>query len=91
MYIMASDSDVDALSITSTAIAKLQSKLPQYVVNCFVAASYDSLEVVADVDVQDLRAIQTFVSEQYPKYSHNGQAQTHKISTRTPEENFKVC
>ena len=77
---MASDSDVDALSITSTTIAKLQSKLPQYVVNCFEAAGYDSLEVIADVDVQDLREIETFVLEQYPndpKYSHNGQAQTH--------------
>ena len=47
-------------------VTALQAKLPRYIVNCFLAAGYDTLEVIADVDDDCLQEIEQFISEQYP-------------------------
>ena len=63
------DSDVDdmlASDPTSEAIPMMQAKLPKYVVNGFLAAGYDTLEVIADLDEDSLQEIEQFISENYP-------------------------
>ena len=55
------DSDVDnmlASDPTSEAIPVMQAKLPKYVVNVFLAAGYDTLEVIADIDEGSLQEIE---------------------------------
>lgn len=63
---IALDSDVDDSDHTSEAIPAMQAKLPKYVVNGFLAAGYDTLEVIADLDEDSLQEIEQFISENYP-------------------------
>ena len=64
---MDSDSDdTPACDVSSMAVTALQAKLPRYIVNCFLAAGYDTLELIADVDDDCLQEIEQFISEQYP-------------------------
>ena len=64
--------------LAEEAIIMMQSKLPEYVVNCFVASGYDTLSVIADMDVssnQDssFNKIEDFINSEYPgdpKYIH---------------------
>ena len=63
------DFDVDdmlASDPTSEAIPAMQAKLPKYVVNGFLAAGYDTLEIIADLDEDSLQEIEQFISENYP-------------------------
>ena len=43
----------DAESLTTAALMLMKKYLPEYIVNCFVAAGYDILDVIADMDVSD--------------------------------------
>lgn len=57
--------------LTKEAIAEMKAWLPQYVVNCFEAAGYDTLAVIADMDVSDqpgnsLDEIEQFITSAYP-------------------------
>jgi hypothetical protein len=61
----------DAESLTTAALMLMKKYLPEYIVNCFVAAGYDTLDVIADMDVSDkpgntLEEIATFIAKEYP-------------------------
>lgn len=60
------DNTLAASDPTSEAIPVMQAKLPKYVVNAFLAAGYDTLEVIADIDEGSLQEIEQFISESYP-------------------------
>ena len=51
---------------TSEAIPVMQAKLPEYIVNGFLAAGYDTLELIADLDEGSIQEIEQFISENYP-------------------------
>lgn len=58
----------------------MKESLPAYIVNCFVAAGYDTLAVIADMDVTDspgnsIEIIEDFINREFPNnqlYSRNG-------------------
>ena len=57
--------------LTKEAIAKMKARLPEYVINCFEAAGYDTLAVIADMDVSaqpgnSLDEIEKFIGDTYP-------------------------
>ncbi len=57
--------------LTQEAITEMTAKLPEYVVNCFEAAGYDTLDIIADADVSNkpgnsIEEIEKFISETYP-------------------------
>jgi hypothetical protein len=61
----------DTESLTTAALMLMKKYLPEYIVNCFVAAGYDTLDVIADMDVSDkpgntLEEIATFIAKEYP-------------------------
>lgn len=69
------DSPVDTCAsdklLTQEAITEMRAKLPEYVVNCFEAAGYDTLAIIADADVSNkpgnsIEEIEKFISETYP-------------------------
>ena len=61
------------------AVSLMKDCLPEYVVNCFLAAGYDVTEVIAAMDVSEspgnsIESIENYISERYPKdprYSNN--------------------
>ena len=60
------------------AIKIMRRKLPEYVVNCFVAAGFDTLEVIADMDTSgkpgnSLQLVEDFINNEHPgdpKFTH---------------------
>lgn len=61
--------------LTTEAIAVMKAKLPQYIVNCFEAAGYDTLDVIADMDVSDqsgnsLDEIENFINTTFPNNAY---------------------
>ena len=60
------------------AIKIMRTNLPEYVVNCFVAAGFDTLEVIADMDTSgepgnSLQLIEDFINNEHPgntKFTH---------------------
>ena len=49
----------------------MKKSLPSYVVKCFTAAGFDTLEVIAKMDVSDhpgnsIEQIEQFISDEYP-------------------------
>lgn len=58
--------------------SKLEKELPQYIVNCFLAAGYDSFEVIAEMNASNkpgnsIDCIEEFINEQHPgenEYTH---------------------
>ena len=53
------------------AIKIMRTNLPEYVVNCFVAAGFDTLEVIADMDSSgepgnSLQLIEDFINNEHP-------------------------
>ena len=58
-------------SLTKEACALMQRKLPEYVVNCLVAAGYDTLDVIAEMDVSydpgnSIQVIEDFIAKEHP-------------------------
>ena len=58
-------------SRTLEAISLMQAKLPGYVLNSFLAAGFDTLEVIADMDVScepgnSLQLIEEFIHNEHP-------------------------
>ena len=45
----------------------LHSKLPNYIVNCFITAGYDTMDVVKGIDDQKLNDIEEFINKHFPK------------------------
>ena len=43
------------------------SKLPQYIVNCFITTGYDNLEVIREINEQKLNDIEEFINKHFPK------------------------
>ena len=70
------DSEDDAQNhsdeaLTREALTMMRMKLPEYIVNRFVAAGYDTLDVIAEMDMSDkpgnsLQLIEEFIAKEYP-------------------------
>ena len=43
----------DAESLTKVAVLFIRKNLPEYIVNCFLAAGSDTLPIIAEMDVSD--------------------------------------
>ena len=56
-------------------ISLLHSKLPQYIVNCFITTGYDTLEVIREINEQKLNDIEEFINKHFPKNDKYGTAQ----------------
>lgn len=48
------------------ALVAMKSKLPEYVIESFVASGYDTLPIIAIVQCNTLTIIEDFVNSQYP-------------------------
>ena len=49
-----SDKGEEKSSAEADLISLLHSKLPQYIVNCFITTGYDTVAVIKDIDDQKL-------------------------------------
>ena len=63
--------DLSDESLVREAVTMMRRNLPEYVVNCFVAAGYDTLDIIAEMDVSDkpgnsLQVIEEFIAKEYP-------------------------
>lgn len=47
-------------------VLKMKQNLPEYVVNCFLAAGYDTKEEIAKIDNNSTDGIESYVNEQFP-------------------------
>lgn len=61
----------DAEALTKVALVLLRKDLPEYIVNCFVASGYDTLPIIAEMDISDepgntLQVIEQFIAKEYP-------------------------
>ena len=63
---MMSDNE-ETLSSEENFISLLRSKLPQYIVNCFITTGYDTLEVIREINDQKLNDIEEFINKHFPK------------------------
>ena len=57
--------------MTTKALSLMRAKLPKYIVNCFEAAGYDTLDVIADMDVSkqpgnNIDEIENFITTTFP-------------------------
>lgn len=62
----------DGTSSPVDAISLMKEALPEYVVNCFLAAGYDTTEVITTMDISEspgnsIELIEKYISERYPK------------------------
>ena len=72
-------SGTDKVADKVDAIALMKATLPEYVVNCFLAAGYDEFEVITSMDVSSnpgnsIELIEKYISEQNPgdpRYNNN--------------------
>ena len=61
------------------AVSLMKDSLPEYVVNCFLAAGYDVTEVIVAMEISEntgnsIKSIENYISERYlkdPRYSNN--------------------
>ena len=65
--ILTSDDDL----LTEEALSSMRSNLPPYVVNCLVATGYDTLPVIAEMDVSDdlsniFKEVEDFINSEFP-------------------------
>ena len=63
--------DLSDESLVREAVTMMRRNLPEYVVNRFVAAGYDALDIIAEMDVSDkpgnsLQVIEEFIAKEYP-------------------------
>ena len=60
--------------LTDEALHLMKSKLPQYVVNCFICAGFDTLEVISHMDVSNNagNSIEEYICNQHPDWLSNG-------------------
>ena len=49
------------------ALLKMQEELPRYVIDCFVAAGYDTMPAIVRIDEQKLNEIEGFINRTYPE------------------------
>ena len=57
-------------SLTEEAMKVMNQRLPEYVVNCFISAGFDTLAVIADMDTtsqpgNSLQAIEEYISTEH--------------------------
>ena len=57
----------DEEPIEDKTISLLLSKLPQYVVNCFITAGYDTIDVIKDINDNKLDDLEEFINNNFPK------------------------
>ena len=62
----------DATSSPVDGISLMKQALPEYVVNCFFAAGYDTTDVITAMDISEnpgnsIELIEKYISERYPK------------------------
>lgn len=57
----------ETLSAEENFISLLRSKLPQYIVNCFITTGYDTIEVLREINDQKLTDIEEFINRHFPK------------------------
>ena len=48
------------------ALELIKYKLPEYLVNCLVAAGYDTISVISKTDDDSLQEIESFIAETFP-------------------------
>ena len=63
--------------LTNEALYLMKSKLPQYVVNCFISAGFDTLKVISHMDVSNnagnsIEAIEEYIRNEHPDWLPNG-------------------
>lgn len=63
--------DLSDESLVREAVTMMRRNLPEYIVNRFVAAGYDTLDIIAEMDVSDkpgnsLQVIEEFIAREYP-------------------------
>ena len=81
--LMGSSAGDETSSVKSTTefdvLLLMKQRLPQYVVNCFLAAGFDVPEVISAMDISanpgnSITQIESFIAKRYrgdPRYSHN--------------------
>ena len=82
--VIMSQSDLDLRGGKIDAVSLMKDSLPEYVVNCFLAAGYDVTEVIVAMDVSEnpgnsIESIENYISDRYPKdprYSNNPDCDT---------------
>lgn len=57
----------EKLSAEENFISLMRSKLPQYIVNCFITTGYDTIEVMREINDQKLNDIEEFINKHFPK------------------------
>ena len=62
-----SDKGEEKSSAEADLISLLHSKLPQYIVNCFITTGYDTVAVIKDIDDQKLNDMEAFINKYFPK------------------------
>ena len=63
--------------LTDEALYLMKSKLPQYVVNCFISAGFDTLKVISHMDVSNnagnsIEEIEEYIRNEHPDWLSNG-------------------
>ena len=69
---MAMDEGDTDEALTKEALTMMQKKLPNYVVSCFLAAGYDTLEVISELDPSDepgnsIDMIEQYINKEHPE------------------------
>jgi len=63
--------DLSDESLVREAVTMMRRNLPEYIVNRFVAAGYDTMDIIAEMDVSDkpgnsLQLIEEYIAKEYP-------------------------
>ena len=53
--------------LTQEATTLMRQNLPEYVVNCFIASGYDTLQAVSTIGDENLQEIEEFINSEYPQ------------------------
>ena len=56
-------------ALTNEAYLFMKKMLPSYIVNCFMATGYDTLEVLTEINNESLAEIEEIVNNEYPNKS----------------------
>ena len=64
------------------ALELMKCKLPEYIINCLVAAGYDTLPVISKLDNESIHEMESFIAETFPDDSN------YMHSSSTPNRRF---
>ena len=64
------------------ALELMKCNLPEYIINCLVAAGYDTLPVISKLDNESIHEMESFIAETFPDDSN------YMHSSSTPNRRF---